>query len=155
LLLSTSLQLQHWEGDWSIRGNYNASSVPSATAVAGMQAWLTARQAGVSAARAAVGASGVAVYHAAEVNLVMTTIESNFPNVVNTVLPSVALDLVSYSSYDTMSSAQYFPQALATIAKYMKQTPASDFGHDSTGLQRVYVGEFGTPMNQVCQTAEY
>ena len=128
--------VQHWEGDWSIRGDYNASQAPTQTAIAGMIAWLGARQAGVEAARAAFrGAAppGVAVLHASEVNLVRTSIDVGFPNVVNTVLPGVAVDAVSYSAYDTEADAAYFGRALDFIAAHHLRTPASP-------VVAVYVG---------------
>lgn len=49
--------LQHWEGDWSLRGSYDPSTPLSPTAVTAMRAWLTARQTAVSDARASCGAS--------------------------------------------------------------------------------------------------
>jgi hypothetical protein len=41
-----------------------------------------------------------------------------------------------------------FP-ALELIAKSHNQTSPQSFGPDPTGLQRVYIGEYGAPMNQV------
>ena len=56
--------LQHWEGDWAIRGNYKPEETPTPQAIEGMAAWLNARQDGVDAARKAVEAKNVHVYHA-------------------------------------------------------------------------------------------
>ena len=44
------------------------------------------------------GGSG-GVYFAAEVNLVDMSMTTGFPNMVNRVVPYVALDMISYSSY--------------------------------------------------------
>ena len=60
--------LQHWEGDWAIRGSYKPEETPAPQAIEGMTGWLNARQDGVDAARKAVRAENVHVYHAAEVN---------------------------------------------------------------------------------------
>ncbi|MHC4891653.1 MAG: hypothetical protein ACYTEO_19560 [Planctomycetota bacterium] len=54
--------LQHWEGDWLIRGNFDAKSDPTLTAISSMIEWLNARQAGVNQARQEVGQDGVRVY---------------------------------------------------------------------------------------------
>jgi hypothetical protein len=105
-----------------------------------MIGWLGARQAGVDAARAALrGVSGVSVLHASEVNLVRTSIDVGFPNVVNTVLPHVALDMVSYSAYDTEADDVYFGRALAFIAAHHVRTPASP-------PIAVYVGGVSAPL---------
>lgn len=164
LLMSTYGQsgkrfiFQHWEGDWAARcATYNASQPPTDAAVKGMITWLTARQAGVSegrrrfcvaslAVRAGIdcdvddrrilSAAGVEVYNAAEVNLVATSMESGFPNIILTVIPHVSLDMVSYSSYDTMRSTPLFGDALDFIGAHHNATLASP-------SPPVYVGEYG------------
>lgn len=104
--------LEHWEGDWSIRPAYNASLRPTDHAVAHMRAWLTARQAGVSQARARVGSlARSSVWHASEANLVVSSIQTGFPNIVTEVLPFVQLDMVSYSSYDCQERTVAAPPA--------------------------------------------
>lgn len=97
--------------------------------------WLQARQDGVSFARAALGVSNVLA--ASEVNLVRTSMQSGFPNIIRSVIPFVALDLVSYSSYDTMCGSDFLP-ALQYIAAHHNRTNASP-------PVAVYVGEFGEP----------
>lgn len=126
--------LQHWEGDWSARGNYNATAPPSDAAVHAMRQWLGARQAGVSAARKELGGKAT-VLCASEVNLVFTSMTKGFPNIIDSVIPYVPLDLISYSSYDTMCTSAFLP-ALRYIAAHHNRTEASP----PVG---VYVGEFG------------
>ncbi len=92
--------LQHWEGDWLIRGNYDRNADPTPKAISGMIDWLNARQEGVNQARKEVGTDGVWVYHAAEVNRVVSTMKQGRPNMVDKVLPHTKLDLVSYSAWD-------------------------------------------------------
>lgn len=137
--------LQHWEGDWAIRGAYDPNIDPTPTAINGMIAWLNARQAGVEQARKEVGEHGVHVYHAAEVNLVAKSMNAGKPNVVNAVLPHTHLDLVSYSSWDTLSNGPGFRRALDFIAANMPDSPAF-------GAKNVYIGEYGFPENET--TAE-
>jgi hypothetical protein len=137
--------LQHWEGDWLIRGNYDGNVDPTPEAISGMIDWLNARQAGVNQARKEVGTDGVRVYHAAEVNRVVDSMKNGRPNMVNTVLPHTELDLVSYSAWDSTTTypedPQVFREALDFIAKNMPDSP--DFGN-----RNVYVGEFGMPENK-------
>jgi len=136
--------LQHWEGDWLIRGNYDGNVDPTPEAISGMIEWLNARQAGVNQAREEVGPDGVWVYHAAEVNRVVDSMKQGNPNVVNTVLAHTKLDLVSYSAWDATTAypedSQVFRKALDFIAANMPDSP--DFGN-----RNVYVGEFGMPEN--------
>ncbi|MBN2592081.1 MAG: hypothetical protein JXA81_01135 [Sedimentisphaerales bacterium] len=137
--------LQHWEGDWLIRGNYDRNVDPTPEAINGMIDWLNARQAGVNQARKKVGTDGVRVYHAAEVNRVVDSMKNGKPSMVNTVLPQTELDLVSYSAWDSTiaypEDPQVFREALDFIAKNMPDSP--DFGNHN-----VYVGEFGMPENK-------
>ncbi|OHB76074.1 MAG: hypothetical protein A2Z25_13085 [Planctomycetes bacterium RBG_16_55_9] len=136
--------LQHWEGDWLIRGNYDGKVDPTPEAISGMIEWLNARQKGVDQARRETGLDGVRVYHAAEVNRVVDSMREGKPNVVNRVLPHTRLDLVSYSAWDAATAhfedPQVFREALGFIAAYTPDGP--DFGD-----RNVYVGEFGMPEN--------
>jgi hypothetical protein len=134
--------LQHWEGDWAIRTAYDPEQVPPDKAFQGMADWLNARQSGVNQARTECGEDGVHVYHAAEVNLVVKAMVEGKPNVTNRVLPHTKLDLVSYSAWDTLADLVLFPKALDYIATYMP--PSAAFGE-----KNVYVGEFGSPENEV------
>jgi len=136
--------LQHWEGDWLIRGNYDKNADPTPKAISGMIGWLNARQEGVNQARKEVGTDGVWVYHAAEVNRVVSTMKQGRPNMVDKVLSHTQLDLVSYSAWDATAeysgNSQILREALDFIAK---NTPDSvEFGN-----RNVYLGEFGMPEN--------
>jgi hypothetical protein len=137
--------LQHWEGDWLIRGNYDRNVDPKPEAIIGMIDWLNARQAGVNQAREEIGTDGVWVYHAAEVNRVVPSMKQGKPNVVNTVLPRTKLDLVSYSAWDAATEhfedPNIFREALDFIAAHTPDSPV--FGN-----RNVYVGEFGMPENK-------
>jgi hypothetical protein len=133
--------LQHWEGDWAIRGSYDRDQDPTQVAVDGMAKWLNARQAGVDRAREALGDTGVSVYHAAEVNLVDQAMTQDRPCVTNKVLPQTNLDLVSYSSYDTgAQKGDAFRKALDYIAEHMPDRAPY-------GNRNVYIGEYGWPEN--------
>ncbi len=134
--------LQHWEGDWMVRGNFEANAKPTELALKSMIEWLNARQAGVNQARQEVGQQGVHVYHATEVNRVVQSMRQDFPNMVLNVLPYTNLDLVSYSAWDSATEHYADPnvlrQALDFIAAHTPDSP--DFGD-----RNVYIGEFGMP----------
>jgi len=132
--------LQHWEGDWAVRGSFDRKTDPSDEAVEGMIRWLSARQDGVDRARAETAAHGVRVLHAAEVNLVKIALEENRPTVADQVLPHTNLDLVSYSAWDTQGDPKVLRAALDYIARH-----AGD--RRPLGPRNVYLGEFGLPEN--------
>jgi hypothetical protein len=145
--------LQHWEGDWLIRGNFNKDVDPEPKAIQGMIDWLNARQAGVDQARQELGQAGpardgrahVRVYHAAEVNRVVASMEQGRCGLVNAVLPHTKLDLVSYSAWDSATEHFQDPNVLRRALDFIAvNTPDSpDFGD-----RNVYIGEFGMPENE-------
>jgi hypothetical protein len=132
--------LQHWEGDWAIRGSFDRAVAPSARAVEGMIRWLNARQRGVERARSELAGANARVFHAAEVNLVGIALEDGRPTVADQVLPHTRLDLVSYSAWDTRGDPKRLRSALEYIARHMPD-------REPFGERNVYIGEFGLPEN--------
>lgn len=132
--------LQHWEGDWAIRGSFDPKVDPSERAVEGMIGWLNARQKGVERARSELAGANVRVFHAAEVNLVNIALEEGRPTVTDQVLPRTRVDLVSYSAWDTRGDPSLLRSALDYIARHMPD-------RDPFGARNVYIGEFGLPEN--------
>jgi hypothetical protein len=137
--------LQHWEGDWAIRAGqgkaYDAKIVPSPTAVDGMIKWLNARQAGIVKARNEIKDSNVHVYGATEVNRIEDAMVG-MPVVANAVLPHTTVDLVSYSCYNFLDSADHLSQGIDYLVDHLP--PTAVFGHNA---HSVYLGEFGYPEN--------
>lgn len=133
--------VQHWEGDWMLRGSFSDWKDGPPEGVeercGAFVRWLSARQNGVARAREQAGQTRCRVYHAAEVNRVLDALKG-LPTLITHVLPHVAVDWVSWSSYDGMGSAANFWHGLDLIRHYAK--PAS-------GLKepRVYIGEIGLP----------
>ena len=148
--------LQMWEGDWTLRQDlpvdqrYNITAPVSRAKADRMVKWLAARQAGVTKARKAVGdkAGSTKVYHAAEVNLVRDSAQEYAKkgrvvvrqDMVTTVLPRVALDMISYSAYDSTlipeASTGAFFEAVRFIQRMHRRTAEAP-------EKAVYVGEFG------------
>lgn len=155
--------LESWENDWAVRcGGYDPSQPAAPAVVAAYLRWLVARQAGVTSGRvsrclqilgdapasvarcsasdgaAAHGLSGSsgAVYHAAEVNIVRSSLVSGTTNLI-TLLPAVALDMITYSSYDCMAT-RLFGACLDFIRDHHNRTGASP-------TPAIGVAEFGVP----------
>jgi hypothetical protein len=134
--------LQHWEGDWMLRGNDKQAWMEGKvrdtdTRCDWFVRWLTARQRGVARARAEVLGSQCRVYHAAEVNRVWDSTRG-IPTLTTHVLPHVAVDLVSWSSYDGMDNPVRAWQGLELIRHYARPSPVF-------GKPMVYIGEVGKP----------
>ncbi len=136
--------LQHWEGDWLLRGENKKWTPPSPDWQARaerMARWLAARQAGVSKARAELGAGAKCrVAHATEVNRVMD-IHKRLPTVTDKVLPQVEVDLVSYSAYDGMRDPMTLYKCIQIIREHARTGPL--FGKGA-----VCLGEIGIPENE-------
>lgn len=134
--------LQHWEGDWMLRGRageqWRKGGPPDTEArCQGFIRWLTARQRGVERARKEAGRTRCRVFHAAEVNKVWDGV-AGIPTITTHVLPKVAVDLVSWSSYDGMSSAVKAWQGIELIRQHARPSPAF-------GKPVVFIGEVGKP----------
>jgi hypothetical protein len=133
--------LQHWEGDWILRGKqrdqYKAGNKVDASERAGaMVRWLQARQTAVEKARASHPESRCRVYNVSEVNRVYDAL-LGLPSVITDVIPHVQVDGVSWSSYDGLGSAVKTWQGLDIIEHF-------------SGLHRakkpfLMVGEVGLP----------
>ncbi len=140
-----TIVLQHWEGDWLLRGRggelWNPPPKDWKARCEWMQRWLAARQSGVTKARAEFGTGArCRVAHAAEVNRV-TDLWKGIPTMTEHVLPQVELDLVSYSSYDGMKDSLTLWRCLQEIRQHART--GSLFGP-----RAVYVGEIGVPENE-------
>jgi len=137
--------LQHWEGDWMLRRSEGGTwgQVPADEVKRRCDAfirWLAARQRGVERARKEAGRTRAKVYHAAEVNRVWDSTKG-LPTLTTHVLPHVALDLVSWSSYDGMNSVVNTWQGVELIRQHMRPSP-------TFGKNAVYIGEIGKPENE-------
>lgn len=136
--------IQHWEGDWLLRGtgkSWDPAPADWKARCARMKEQLAARQAGVATARAEHGRGAQCrVAHAAEVNRV-ADLWQGIPTMTEHVLPGVELDLVSYSSYDGLKDGVALWKCIAEIKRHARTTGL--FGQNS-----VYVGEIGLPENE-------
>jgi len=154
--------LHNWEGDWMMRGGtgdyarWTRKSGELVKAVDGdrytvlvpadstqrinaMAKWFRARQNGVNRARSEVKRSKCKVYHAIEANKVMDS-KDGIPGIINSVLPLVETDMVSWSSYDGLDDTglklykgiEYIKENIRPT-KFMK------------GKKIVFLGEIGIP----------
>lgn len=129
--------LGHWEGDWYLLPEQDMKQDVTPERAAAMIAWLNIRQKAVDDARSEVPYTKCRVYTYAEVNRVRDAMKDGRKRMVNTVLPKVNVDFVSYSAYD----CQLLPAAevRATLDYVNAQLPAKA----GLPLKRVFIGECG------------
>jgi hypothetical protein len=137
--------LQHWEGDWLLRGRggelWNPPPPNWKERCEEMVRWLAARQRGVTKAQVEFGKGAKCrIAHAAEVNRV-ADLWKGIPTMTEHVLPNVELDLVSYSCYDGMKDGVTLWKCIAEIKRHARTTGLF-------GEHRVYIGEIGIPENE-------
>jgi hypothetical protein len=128
--------LGHWEGDWYLLTNYDASYVPSDTRCNNMIQWYNARQNAIDEAKEVTIHNNVEVFSYCEVNRVVDA-KNGLRRVVNKVLPFSNVDYVSYSSYDAQGLSQTeFNNVLNYIEGNLPPKPQIQG-------KRVFIGEIG------------
>jgi hypothetical protein len=159
---SITFIIHNWEGDWMMRGGTGNDArwsrkegdiiravdgdrytvlVPSDSLarINAMAKWFKARQNGVNKARAEIQNSQCKVYHAIEANKVMDS-QQGIPGIINSVLPLVETDMVSWSCYDGMDeSGLKLYKGIEYIKKHIRPT---DY---MKGKKVVFLGEIGIP----------
>lgn len=154
--------IHNWEGDWMLRGGTGDAArwsrkagelikavdgdrytvlVPadSLDRINAMAKWFNARQHGIERARNEVKASKCKVLHAIEANKVMDS-KGGIPGIVNSVLPLVETDMVSWSCYDGMDETGLnLFKGIQYIKQFMRPTSYMK------GKKVVFLGEIGIP----------
>lgn len=126
--------LQNWESDWQVRGHFDASKPPTEAAMQRFISWMKARQNGVARARKETVHEGVSLLNAAEVNLVVGSLDGKLASITTDALPSILPDLASYSNWETHANPAQLRSALDFIQSKISSQPFP---------RKVYVGEFG------------
>lgn len=141
----------NWEGDWHmLKLNYNYELDPTPETIRGAIQWFNLRQKAIADAIRETAHHDVRMYYYIELNHVRKSMDAERPTIVNTVLPHIKTDFVSWSSYDVTTTAamrggkegkQRVFDALNYIEKHL---PPSDIKG-----KRVFIGEYGFNLEQV------
>ncbi|WP_304067011.1 hypothetical protein [Pedobacter glucosidilyticus] len=132
----------NWEGDWLLIPNYDASVTPSAASLNNMAKWFQIRQRAIDDAKAASTSKNVYMYHYIEANLVKKGMNGQ-PCVAQSVIPQVNVDLISYSSYESIKGPNYdakkndLTAAFNYLESKLQPKPSLPFS------KRVFIGEYG------------
>ncbi len=142
--------LGNWEGDWLLDGGAGNRAAPPQTAIDGMIRWLNIRQKAIDDAKAATSHHDVEVYHYVEVNLVKRALEGK-ASVASSVIPATNVDLVSYSSYESIKQPDgpdiaAIRAPLTNVVRYLEGQlkPKAGLPFD----RRVFIGEYGFHANK-------
>ncbi len=117
-------------------GNTSASQ-----SLKGLRRWLETREQGIADGRLraqSLGLAGVEVYQAPEISMVHALADAGFGSVLYDVLPGLAFEHVSYSSYESINKANpadALTKDLATI-------------REAAGAAEVIIGEMGYARSQ-------
>ena len=151
-----SFFLGNWEGDWHmLNEKYDYNLDPTPEAIKGAIEWFNLRQKAIADAIRKTKHHDVQVYYYIELNHVRKSLDDERPTIVNTVLPHIKTDFVSWSSYDVTTQAakmggeqgrQRVFDALDYIEKHL---PESDIPG-----KRVFIGEYGFNLQQVKDPSE-
>lgn len=148
---------QNWEGDeMTIQGSGNEKP-PKPAVLDRMKRWLNARQRGISRARREVE-SDVAIMGACEISQVRAPMKKDSEWIVNTILPELEVDLVSYSSWDLCQDVKSAPKVTDSVREKIHNTldyvaehapPESEYAAQALGTDtpQIYLGEYGSPLN--------
>ena len=135
--------LKNWESDWMALFSVPQHGNIPADVAADMIAWFKARQGGVTQARQEANDPTMRVLNGVEVNRVLDYAQGGITRVINTIVPEVNADMVTYSSYDSTSIGQNaaemeqsFNLALQTIEK-LAPDPLG------MGNRRILISEYG------------
>ncbi len=138
----------NWEGDWLLHAGYDRKSTPSDERIQGMIDWFNIRQIAVDDAKKNTPHENVELWHYIELNLVLKGMQGE-KCIVNSVLPNINPDLVSYSSYEIIKKKETYEDLKKAVGETMDYIESKLPAKEGIPFKRrVYIGEYGYQTNK-------
>ncbi len=136
--------LGNWEGDWHLRWDYDRSKPSDPKTIEGMTRWLQVRQKAVEDAKKAIKHKNVELYFYVEVNLSDLALAGK-DCVVNSILPNINPDYVSFSSYTATNPPSNQQEMDSTLTAHLNYIESKMKPKAGIPGKRLFIGEYGWP----------
>ena len=134
--------LGNWEGDWHLRWDYNRDKPANPRTVEGMTRWLNVRQKAIDDAKRDTPHNNIGMYHYVEVNLSDLAVKGD-TCVVNTILPQINPDYVSFSSYTATNPPMTEAAMDSTLIMHLNHIASKMKPKAGIQGKRLFIGEYG------------
>lgn len=134
--------LGNWEGDWHLRWDYDRNKPVEPGTVEGMTRWLDIRQKAVDDAKRDTPHKEVELYHYVEVNLSDLAVKGD-TCVINTILPRIHPDYVSFSSYTATNPPTTEAEMDSMLTAHLEHIASKMKPKIGIEGQRLFIGEYG------------
>ncbi len=136
--------LGNWEGDWHLRWDYDRKKAADPKTIEGMIRWLQVRQKAVEDAKRNVKHKNVEMYFYVEVNLSDLALAGK-DCVINSVLPNVNPDYVSFSSYTATNPPKTEAEMDKMLTEHLNYIESKMQPKPQIKGKRLFIGEYGWP----------
>ena len=136
--------LGNWEGDWHLRWDYDRSKPADPKTIEGMTRWFQVRQKAVEDAKRDIKHKNVEMYYYVEVNLSDLALAGK-DCVINSILPKVNPDYVSFSSYTATNPPTTEAEMDKTLTEHLNYIESKMQPKPTIKGKRLFIGEYGWP----------
>jgi hypothetical protein len=132
----------NWEGDWHLRWDYKPKNPANPKTIEGMTRWLNVRQKAIDDAKKNTPHKNVQMFHYVEVNLTNLALKGE-TCVVNSILPNVNPDYVSFSSYAATGPPKTEEDMYSNLTKHLDVIKSKMKPKKGIKGSRIIIGEYG------------
>lgn len=136
--------LGNWEGDWHLRWDYDRTKPANPKTIEGITRWFHVRQKAIEDAKRNTPHKGVSLYYYVEVNLSDLALKGE-DCLINSVLPNINPDYVSFSSYTATNPPATEAEMEATLTKHLDYIESKMQPKPEIKGKRLFIGEYGWP----------
>ena len=136
--------LGNWEGDWHLRWDYDRKKAADPKTIEGMTRWIQVRQKAVDDAKRDTKHNNVEMYYYLEVNLSDLALAGK-DCVINSILPYVNPDFVSFSSYTATNPPKNEAEMDKMLTEHLNYIESKMQPKPAIKGKRLFLGEYGWP----------